>query len=620
MMKIDKNKLIPKLIIIIPLLLVLFVSLFISTFYIDKVTTYFAQAKERSILEHIKTKKSESEVWVNQLKVYLDYKNNKIEDVIKKELKIRLDTAYRSALYIHNKYKNKKSKKDIQQHILDSLSQMKFNDNTNYIFIRSFSGKSILSSMRSFKKADLLEYTDADGRAIILEEITKVRKRKEGYIRTRFSEGSGVQLEMVKDLELYGWYIGTSIYETQQTEKDKHKVLEMIKSIPMESSDFMAIYDAKKSIYLSPKMRDVLGGESLDIISKSLTKDDNWYKNKVDGYFYYSKYFEPFDWHVVYGFNTFDMSNKELQKQRDFGIVLDQELKFILIGSLLIILLVAGISVILSRSVNEIFKRYQDDVLLRENEMKLLNASLEQRVKKELANLRKKDRMLIQQSKMADMGDMLSMIAHQWRQPLNQLSYVLMNIDSAHEHKELTSKYLEKKIKEGNELLEFMSQTIDDFRDYFKPEQKKEIVNVGAVIERGLELMRKPLESSQITIEHKSDCNAQSELFTTEFVQVLLNLVKNARDVLLDRAIKEPKIEIITRCLNNKVIVEIKDNGGGIDSKIIDKIFEPYFTTKDEHNGTGLGLYMSKMIVEEHIGGILSVTNTNEGASFSITL
>ena len=157
----------------------------------------------------------------------------------------------------------------------------------------------------------------------------------------------------------------------QQKENDKHKTLEMIQSVPMESSDFMAIYDGKKSIYLSPKMRDVLGGKSLSNLSKSLTRESVWHKDKIDGHFYFSKYFEPFDWHVVYGFNTFDMSKKELQKQRDFGIVLDQELKFILIGSLLIILFVAGISVMLSRSVNTIFKRYQDEVKSRESELKL---------------------------------------------------------------------------------------------------------------------------------------------------------------------------------------------------------------------------------------------------------
>lgn len=358
MMQIDKFFLMPKLIIIVPIILVLSLSFFVSSFYINKVTTYFVKETERSIDEHIKSKKSESEVWVNQLGVYLDYKNNKIQDEIKKEIKIRLDVAHKSATYIYNKYKNQKSKKDIKQRILDSISQMDFEDNKNHIFIRTFNGKSILSANKKLQKADLLVYNDADGRAIILEEITKVRKRKEGYIRTRFSEGSGVQLEMVKDLGFYGWYLGTSIYEAQQKEKDKHKTLEMIKNFPIQNSDFLAIYDAKKSIYLSPKMRDVLGEKSLSIISKSLSNDDNWHKDKVDGHFYYSKYFEPFGWHIVYGFNIFDMSKKELQKQYDLSIVLEQELKLIFAGSLLIILFVAFISIILSRRVKEIFKSY----------------------------------------------------------------------------------------------------------------------------------------------------------------------------------------------------------------------------------------------------------------------
>ena len=212
MMKMSKKNLIPKLIIIVPLLLVLSVSIFISTFYIDKVTSYFAKAKERSIQEHIKTKKSESEVWVNQLNIYLNFRNNKIQDEIKARLKIRIDRAYESAKYIHNKYKNKKSKRDVKQRIVDSLSQMNFDEKKNHIFIRSFRGKSIFSSRKEFKQKDLLEYSDADGRAIILEEITKVRKHKEGYIRTRFAQGSGVLVEMVKNLDFYGWYIGTSIH------------------------------------------------------------------------------------------------------------------------------------------------------------------------------------------------------------------------------------------------------------------------------------------------------------------------------------------------------------------------------------------------------------------------
>jgi signal transduction histidine kinase len=195
-----------------------------------------------------------------------------------------------------------------------------------------------------------------------------------------------------------------------------------------------------------------------------------------------------------------------------------------------------------------------------------------------------------------------------------------MNIDSAYEHKELDKKYLDLKIKEANNLLEFMSVTIDDFRDYFKPDQKKESVNIGNVVKRGLELMQIPLENAQIQIVHIDECEKDVELYVNEFVQVVLNLVKNSKDALLQSNIKEPKIEIVTRCNKDEVLVEVRDNGGGIDEDIKERIFEPYFTTKDSQNGTGLGLYMSKMIVEEHLNGKILVENIDGGCSFKILL
>ncbi|MCW8837707.1 MAG: HAMP domain-containing histidine kinase, partial [Thiovulaceae bacterium] len=203
---------------------------------------------------------------------------------------------------------------------------------------------------------------------------------------------------------------------------------------------------------------------------------------------------------------------------------------------------------------------------------------------------------------------------------LNQLSYIFMNIDSAYEYKELNKKYLDDKIKEGNHLLEFMSETIDDFRDYFKPDQKKELINIGDVVKRGLELMKKPLENAQIDIVHTNRCNNDIEIYVNEFVQVVLNLVKNAKDALFENNIQNPRIEIITECDENGTVIEVKDNAGGIDIKILDQIFEPYFTTKDAKQGTGLGLYMSKMIVEEHLGGTIIVQNIDDGASFKIFL
>ncbi|QFR50020.1 histidine kinase [Sulfurimonas lithotrophica] len=616
----DKTKLIPNLIIVIPMSLVLVVSFFIGTFYIDKVEEYFEQARKNSISEYITNKKNESEVWVSQLDSLFKYKSDTIDSSIKKELKTRVDLAYESAKHIYEKYRKTNSEKDIKNRIKDALSKMYFNEKKNYIFITSFNGKSVLSGSREFENKNIMNYSDSDGRAIVLEEITKVKKNKEGFIKTNYYKGGGVKTIYVKDLGFYDWYIGSSIFDMQQLELAKQNSLDIIRSTPIQQNNFLAIYENKKPIYLSHKMRELLGNEPLQKVEDSLSKKPQWYEQNINGHIYYSTYIESFDWHIIYGFNISKMSKSELEKQEKIQILLNKEVDFITKITAIIVVLVVFLSIIFSRTINKIFLSYQDEVKLRQRQLELLNASLEQKVARELHNLRQKDKMLIQQSKMADMGDMLSMIAHQWRQPLNQLSYIFMNIDSAYEYKELNKKYLDEKIKEGNHLLEFMSETIDDFRDYFKPDQKKELTNIGDVVKRGLELMKKPLENAHIEIVHINKCEKDIEIYVNEFVQVVLNLVKNAKDALFQNNITEPKIKIITKCSQRGTFVEVRDNGGGIDAKIMDQIFEPYFTTKDAKQGTGLGLYMSKMIVEEHLGGKIIVQNIDGGASFKIVL
>lgn len=614
----DKKRLIPKLIIIIPLLLVLVVSFFMGTFYIDKVEQHFEQSRKNSINEYIISKKKESEIWVNQLNSIFKYESGSIKRSLKKELKNRVNQAYDSAKYIYEKYKDTKSKRDIQNRIKDALTKISFNNKKNYIFITSTKGISVMSGSREYKNKNLLSYEDSDGRAIVLEEITKIKKHKEGFINTIENRGGGLQTIYVKDIGFFDWYIGSTIYQEEKLEHLKENSLDIIHSTPISPNDFMIILDDKKPIYRSTKAKDILSNVSLNTIKENLSKEPQWFEENINGYFYYSKYIEAFDWHIVYGFNISKMSESELQKQKNMQILLNKEIDFMTKISMIIVILVVLLSIIFSRTINRMFSAYQDEVNLRQQQLELLNASLEQRVARELHNLRKKDKMLIQQAKMADMGDMLSMIAHQWRQPLNQLSYIFMNIDSAYEYKELDKKYLDTKIKEANNLLEFMSQTIDDFRNYFKPVQKRELVNLGGVVERGLELIIKPLESEEIQILHVNKCNKDIEIYVNEFVQVMLNLIKNAKDALLENRVKDPKIEILSKCSEDETIVEVRDNAGGIEEKIIGQIFEPYFTTKDKKNGTGLGLYMSKMIVEEHLNAKIVVENTDEGACFKI--
>ncbi|WP_415397564.1 cache domain-containing protein [Sulfurimonas sp. CS5] len=619
-MKINEKRIIPYLIVVVPLALVLTASFFITTFYIEKVNAYFHHIKERSIKEHIESKKAKSEIWVEQLNLLFDYKNNRVDEDIKAQLQTRVDMAYKSARYIYEKYEEKKGKYEIKERIVDALNQMTYSTKKDYIFIADFSGNTILSRSSLLNQKNISAYADVDGRSIILEEIQKVRKSGEGFLESNFYAGAGKQIILVKDLDMYNWYIGSSTNVLQKREALKSILLGMVQSIPMDSADFMGLYDDRKPIFISKKMQIYLGDESLKVISENLSKEPTWYKDKLDGYYYYSKYYEPLDWHLIYGFDISKMSIKELKKQTELEEMLDRELEFIIKASASIVIFIVILSLLLSRKINKIFSQYQLEVQKRTDELEKLNESLEQRVIDGLKAHRQKDKMLIQQSKMAEMGDMLSMIAHQWRQPLNQMSYLFMNIDSAYEYKELTKEYLDDKLKEGNTLLEFMSVTIDDFRNYFRPDKSKEFVLVSDVVTTSVSLMQKSLEVSGVEVEIESYGRDLTHIYKNEFIQVMLNLIKNAKDILVDKKIKNPKIIITSRCEKEKLIVEVCDNGGGVDKKIIDKIFDPYFSTKDNQSGTGLGLYMSKMIIEEHLNGKLSVNNTAEGACFKIEI
>ena len=230
----------------------------------------------------------------------------------------------------------------------------------------------------------------------------------------------------------------------------------------------------------------------------------------------------------------------------------------------------------------------------------------------------KNESILITQSKLASMGEMIGNIAHQWRQPLTHLSYIMMNIKAAHENDKLNKAYIQKKSDEANNQIEFMSNTIEDFRNFFKVSKQKEEFNLVTSIKESITLLSESFKSLNIELEFNNKNDLLIKTYKGELSQVIFNLLNNAKDEFIRNEISNPKINIKLLEKNKDIIIEISDNAGGIKKDIIKKVFEPYFTTKDK--GLGIGLYMSKMIIEKNIGGKLEVENIKDGASFSINL
>lgn len=248
----------------------------------------------------------------------------------------------------------------------------------------------------------------------------------------------------------------------------------------------------------------------------------------------------------------------------------------------------------------------------------------------DLTEIKEKEKQLYAQSRLAQMGEMISMIAHQWRQPLGAISASVIGIKTKVQMQkfDLTSQagrmeqeqYLMQKLDKMGTYVEHLSETIEDFRNFFKPNKEKTTVNLEEVINKALNIVHPGLLDSHIKVQKQIQFNKSIETYNNEILQALLNILKNAIDHFAAHKRESPQITIRGYEERDGFVIEIIDNGGGIPEKIIDKIFDPYFSTKDDKNGTGLGLYMTKTMIEDHCKGKIEVENLDGGARFKITL
>lgn len=245
---------------------------------------------------------------------------------------------------------------------------------------------------------------------------------------------------------------------------------------------------------------------------------------------------------------------------------------------------------------------------------------LEKQIEIEVAKRTQQHEIMCHQSRLAAMGEMIDSIAHQWRQPLNSLGIIVQGLRHISSQKNIDTKFLKEIEDEMMQKLNYMSQTIDDFSIFFRISKEKEKFNVLQSIEDAIRLIDIQLKNNNIFIEIRKDENLDLSILSlaNEFRQVILNMIHNAMMAIVSKKVKNGKIEIIIKRVKDKLQIEIIDNGGGISKENMPKIFNPYFTTKDK--GSGIGLYMSKVIIENHMNGLLVVKNTKEGVKFTIML
>ena len=251
-------------------------------------------------------------------------------------------------------------------------------------------------------------------------------------------------------------------------------------------------------------------------------------------------------------------------------------------------------------------------------EFRLLSNKLKENINEEIKQREQQEQMLLRQCRMANMGEMMDSIAHQWRQPLMHINSILMNMENALATKNDDSNYLENKVDEVASLTTHMSQTIEDFRGLFKVDNELTHFKLESVINDVLSLMKNTLKDIDVSYYEKEEFFIDGN--RSELLQVIIILLGNAVEVLNIRSVKNKIINIDVSTSNDTLNISVEDNAGGVNQKNLGTIFDPYFTTKEQSGGTGLGLYIAKIIIEKKMAGELLVSNTPLGAKFTIQL
>jgi len=251
------------------------------------------------------------------------------------------------------------------------------------------------------------------------------------------------------------------------------------------------------------------------------------------------------------------------------------------------------------------------------SQLRELNKTLELRVQEEVGKNEEKQKIMFWQSRLASLGQMLANVAHQWRQPLTQLNLNIYNMKQSSqkdEKDEVIHFY-----NESKNVIQNMSSTIDDFTNFFKPDKQKKYFDVTQSIKESLGILEQVIVKEQITIT--LDCDNITLLgIPNELSQVIINIIQNSKDAFNDNKIIEKKILIKSKMIKQFASIEIQDNAGGVKNEILDKVFEPYFTTKHSSSGTGLGLFMSKMICEQDFNGTINLINHDDGILTTIKI
>lgn len=625
-MKPSKEEQFLKIIKVMPSVFVVVFSLFVILFlYFENKKTF---NKERKEIEQKYILKNKEIIKEEVLRVFTFTKQlqKNTEEELKQNVKNRIYEAHEMATNIYEKYKTTKSKQEIFQYIKVALSGIRFNEGRGYFFIDDIYGNKLSHPIdTSIEGKNFLNYTDVNGYRFFENIVNTIKDKTERFdeyywYKPNTNKEIGRKIAFYKTFEPLNIAIGTGEYFDDFEKIIQKKALEYINLVRFGKSGYIFIinYDGT---YLNHIRKDYIGKNYLEndevkdkkrVITDliNIAKNGNGFytyiQNKPSTEYPTEKIsfvqgMDDWNWLIGAGFYEDDLKQEILNVKEKLDRNYEKyALNILILGMILIIfLLVASgyVSIFLENKLKE--------------------------YKKELDN---KQAILYQQSKMAAMGEMIGNIAHQWRQPLSIITTATSGMVLQKQMGVLTDEFFFEASNRINTSSQYLSQTIDDFRNFFIPNKEKSKVNLIEIFKKTLDLISAQFSSKDIKIIKNIE-GVEFESYENELIQALINILNNSRDELIKKD-DERFIFVDAFEKDNFINITIKDNAGGVIKENLDKIFEPYFTTKYKSQGTGIGLYMTEEIITKHLNGTICVENVeftyNEkeyfGAEFTIKI
>ena len=608
-----KTKNLSRLIIFLPILFIIITVIYSSSISISQLKKHFSDEIKSSKHQELEKQKQYIKNKIDSVYTYIEHKKIEAANRLKKQIKTRLFTGHDLMNTIYEENKHTLSTKELEKKILDTLRKIRFGTNGYYFILHLKNDKEIIAkllpSTPHLENTNTYNFKDLDGKYYPREFAKIGTENKEGFVNYKYYKLSQKKefskISFVKVFEPYNWIIGYGEYMDDIERSVKKEAKERLDLFRFKNEGYVWTHSTDYQLLQHPFRQESIGIDDSDLGDKKGTKIIQMFVEKAlnnkEGEFvtyYWNKpneqeltqkigfvrHIKDWDWVIGTGVYVEDIDTLVNSLIENKNNHIDNTIIKLVILSLFVLIIASFVFIFIAKKINNTLKDYEEEI-------------------------QEKHIIISQQSKMAALGEMIGHIAHQWRQPLSVITTVASSWSLYNELGKLDTKKI---LKESEVILsnaDYLSNTIDDFRYFTENKVSTLRFNTQELFENMFNIQKFTIENNHIQLHLNIDNKQEVVGSQSEVTQCLINIINNAIHELVKK--KELRLLFID-IINNEddVIIAIKDNAGGIPSTVIDKVFEPYFTTKHQSQGTGLGLYMSYTIMKK-MNGDLNVENVN---------